>query len=184
MSGVCIAQPVIAAAEPELNSFDPDDLLGELFRCCMENHPLPSLVRHWLVKGILESLRKGEPLDQRLGLCGPGLPVTQHRILLLQRDLHLIAALSYMALADDVTDWQRCLRLAQEIQSFTQRTWPRARKFSEPDHHWPAFKKSLWHASMTGIALPTSAGSLRRILLKNAGCSWNDRGGKLLANFI
>lgn len=163
---------------------DPDNLVGTLFDCCFRAKPLPSLVRDWLIRGILASARRDQPLDESLGLSGPGRSTLQKRLQMVKRDAHLVQAFQSIAIDDRVSDWSRCTRLASEARRFSEFVWPQARRLAEPSPDWPAFKKSLWLASATDLPLPRSATRIRAIVLQNTGFSQNQAGAKILSRFI
>lgn len=163
---------------------DADSKLGELLACCLEGGPLPAIVRGWLINGILDCARRDQPLDESLGLSGPGRPTLQKRLQMVKRDAHLVQAFEAVAVDDRVTDWTRCTRLASEAQRFSEVAWPKTRRLSAPDPDWPAFKKSLWLACATDLPLPKSASRIRAIVLQNTGFSQNANGSKILARFI
>lgn len=173
------------SANPELLacmtwSTDPDDLLGQVLGSLVYRRPLNALARRWLSTGILNAIRRGESLDKALSLGTDGL---QRRLLMIQRNEHLAAAIRATALDDQVSDWQRCLRLVPEIKRF-MRTWPITKKLSAPPADWPSFKCCLWRAAHTDMPLPQSADSLYRVLARVAAYPCKNSGAKLLSQFL
>lgn len=164
-------------------SLDPGDLLGELFASIFFHRPLNTFARWWLEKGILRAIRSGDRLDVALGLCAAGQDGLQRRLLMRQRNQHLAEALDGVAIDDQISSWQRCLRLAPEVRRF-MRTWPTTKKLSAPPADWPTYKKCLWRAACTDLALPESAHGLRRAVEQITGYSRNESGLKLLARFL
>jgi hypothetical protein len=135
-----------------------DECLGRLFAALVSRRaPLDLAVTEWLLQGLLSAARQGVPLDEALGLAGGGARTLRRRLLTVRRDLHLADALAAVAVVDDVSEWQRCQRLAAQIRRFTSDVWPRAGKWAEPPSDWPAWKTALFRAAQTGIELPTSA---------------------------
>lgn len=165
-------------------SLDPDDLLGELFATIFYRRPMSVFQRGWLEKGILRAIRSGDSLDACLGLSAVGQDSLQRRLLMRQRNQHLADALDAVALDDRVSRWQRCLRLAPEVQRFMGLTWRQTKSLSAPLDEWPTFKKCLWHAACTDCALPETAHGLRRAVEKISDYSRNASGAKLLAQFL
>ncbi|MBK9444396.1 MAG: hypothetical protein IPN53_25210 [Comamonadaceae bacterium] len=161
-----------------------DELLGDLLAACLGGGPLSPTVRNWLINGIVAAVRRDQPLDESLGLSGPGKPTLHRRIQMIRRDAHLVRACQSVALDGRVTDWQKCKRLASEARRFSQIIWPRTRRLAAPDPDWPAFKKSLWLACSTDLQLPTSATRIRAIVLQAGGFSQNECGSKILANLL
>lgn len=173
------------SADPEQTlgiawSTDPDDLLGEVLSSLVFHRPLNPLARRWLSTGILNAIRRGESLDKALSLGTDGL---QRRLLMIQRNTCLAAAIRATALDDQVSDWQRCLRLLPEIKRF-MRTWSTTKKLSAPPADWPTFRCCLWRAAHTDMPLPQSADSLYRVLAKAAAYPCKNAGAKLLSQFL
>lgn len=178
-----IATPVYGVRE--LNtSLDPDDLLGNLLADLLHGRPLNTLSRHWLEKGILRSIRRGEPIDVALRLTGVGKATLQNRLLMIRRNEHLAAAVEAVSLDVDVGNWERCCRLAPEVDRFVRYTWPMAKKRPAPPDDWPTFKKRLWDAACTDLALPMTACGLLNSLKQNTQYSESKQGTKLLSQFL
>lgn len=166
------------------NSIEPDDLLGALMDDLWNGRPINPLSRWWLERGVLRSIRRGESLDAALGLSGVGKLSLQARLLLIRRNEYLAAAAEAVALDDSVTQWQRCIRLADEATRFMDATWPTTKRLASPPEDWPTFKKWLWFAACTDLGLPNSAGGMRSALLQNTPFSRNPVGAKLIAQFL
>jgi hypothetical protein len=64
----------------------------------MHGRPLNPLTRHWLLKGILRAIRRGESLDTALMLNGAGKSTLQNRLLMIRRNEHLAAAVAAVSL--------------------------------------------------------------------------------------
>ena len=166
------------------NPLNPDDLLGELFAAIFYKRPLGPLTRWWLQKGILRAIRRNESLDEALSLKGSGRDTLQRRLLMMRRNQHLAEAIGATAFDEQVSDWQRCLRLAPEVQQFMSTTWPKTMRLSAPLDDWPSFKKCLWHAACSDLSLPESAHGLKRVLEQSRGYSCKNTGATLLAQFL
>lgn len=166
------------------NPLNPDDLLGELFAATFYKRPLGPLTRWWLQKGILRAIRRNESLDEALSLKGSGRDTLQRRLLMMRRNQHLAEAIGATALDEQVSEWQRCLRLAPEVKRFMRMTWPKTMRLSAPPDDWPSFKKCLWHAACSDLSLPQSADGLRRVLEQSKGYSCKNSGATLLAQFL
>lgn len=147
---------------------DPDALLAELWRSCATGEPAPPEVRAWFADA-LQALADGhvDALEDALGLVRPGggqKARLARRLRLAARDAHLRAALD--AVADrDVPAWERCQRLAEEVQRFE-----RNRPGAAPPA-LPLVRRSLWHAAQIGLPLPASARGLWRALNGIPPCS-------------
>lgn len=162
-----------------------DDLLGELLQALISERPPSPRVRAWFVDGVLRALRRDERWDARLGLADAGSPSLRRRLLMLERDSHLLVALQCVALDVAVTDWQRCQRAAELARKFVRNSWPQARRMSEPPVDWPAAKRALFHAARTGLPVPESPDAFRKILVDKAGgYSRNPSGRRLLAQLL
>lgn len=166
------------------NSIDPDDLLGAMMHDLWNGRPVNPLSRWWFERGVLRSIRRGEPLDAALSLSGVGRLSLQARLLLIRRNEYLAAAAEAVALDDTVTQWQRCIRLADEAKRFMEATWPTTKRLAGPPEDWPTFKKWLWFAACSDLGLPNSAGGMRGALLQNTPFSQNPNGAKLIAQFL
>jgi len=166
------------------NPTSPTDMVGDLLGALIDGRPVCDSTREWAVRGILRAIRRDESLDQALGLAGAGKTRLQARLLTIQRDQHLRAALQSVALDEGVGAWQRCQRLAIEADRFMRSTWPKTRRLSAPPAHWPAYTRHLWHAARTDTKLPTTAAALYGNLSRNGGFSQKATGGKLLATFL
>lgn len=139
----------------------------------------------WLMQGLLASLREGRPLDDCLGLCGRGRGRLRERTLLRQRDELLCLALEAVASSDDVTDWERCTRLAPLAKRFMDREWRRVRVLPEPAADWPAWKRFVFLAAQIDPDLACSAWTLDRAIARKRGVSCNGKGGSIaLTRFL
>lgn len=141
---------------------DPAELLARLFAATWSDEPFDLIVRVWLQRGILEAVRRGEPLDQALGLAGPGLESLRRRYLREQRNKHLARAQDAVALDSSVTAWARCGRLAPLVRSFVADTWPKAKRLQDPPADWPSWKRHTFRAAQTGHELPTTQRGLHK----------------------
>jgi len=159
-------------------------MLGDLLGAMIEVRPVAVTTREWITVGILNAIRRDEPLDQALGLAGTGKTRLQAQLLMLQRDEHLCAALQLVALDESVSTWQRCQRLAPELRRFMCDTWPKTKRLSAPPDSWPAYKRQLWHAACTDTKPPESASGLFKIASRNGPFSGKKTGGRLLANYL
>lgn len=178
-----IATPVYSHSEIN-NSSNPDDLLGELLADLMHGRPLNPLTRHWLLKGVLRAIRRGESLDTALMLNGAGKATLQNRLLMIRRNEHLAAAVAAVSLDADVSTWERCCRLAPEVVFFVNDIWPKAKKRLAPADDWPTFKKRLWDAACTDMPLPATPGGLFSAIKQTPVFSPSKQGAKLLAQFL
>lgn len=163
---------------------DPADLIGNLFAHLVEGHELDVLTREALAVGILRAVRRGESLDAALGLSGAGCRSLQRRLLILQRDRHLLDAVTSCALAEALTDWQRCCRLAPLIKRFMVTDWPRVRRLSQPPADWPRWKRALFRAAQTDLPLPESGRRLDQIMKQMPTDSLQRKGGMLLSHYL
>ena len=178
-----IATPVYGSHEINTSS-DADDLLGALLGDLMCDRPLSALVSHWLQKGILRAIRRGESLDVALLLTGVGKSSLSTRLLMIRRNEHLAAAVASVSLDANVSVWERCSRLAPEVSRFVRYDWPTVKKRPAPPDDWPTFKKRLWDAACTDMALPETACGLLNSLKRNAVYSRSGQGAKLLSQFL
>lgn len=178
-----VATPVYGRYEIN-TATDADDLLGALLFDLMHSRPLNPLSRHWLEKGILRAIRCGESLDVALLLTGAGKATLTNRLLLIRRNEYLAAAVTAVSLDVNVSTWSRCCRLAPEVDRFIRYVWPTAKKRSAPPDDWPTFKKRLWDAACTDLALPKTACGLLGALKKNTLYSESKQAAKLLSQFL
>lgn len=165
---------------------DADDLLAELVEALRERRPLDPLVNEWLQRGVY-SLVRGESagsLDVALGLTRNGAESTPGRVRRIKRDLHLVRALRGVVVDDSVSGWTRCVRLAPLVRSFLANTWPRVRNLQDVPDGWPAWKRELFRAAQTGIALPGTARGLHKALNEAPGCFVHTRKARVLAQLL
>lgn len=165
-------------------SVDPLDLLGELLADLVHKRPMNPVTRNWLTRGILDAIRRNEPLDRCLALAPTGRADIQSRLMMLRRNHHLTEAVAAVGLDEQQSDWSRFVSLAPQIRRFMGSTWPAARGLSVPPDGWPEFKKHLWHAACCGHPLPTSPTGLYRVLAKGEGYQCSNKGAKILEQFL
>lgn len=160
-----------------------DNQLAELLDALAHGREPSAFARDWLLRGFLAALRRGEPLDQSLGLAVRGVDSLQLRVLRMQRDQHLVDAIETVAIGD-VSAWERCTRLARHVREFKTSTWPKARALVDPGADWPAWKRSVFRAMQTDLVVPASAKRLHQLLTTNGAfcCEWPKR--KLLARYL
>jgi hypothetical protein len=138
-----------------------DECAALALGACMNGEPLAPMAREWLVRGLLAAARTDARLDEALGLTGGGRRTFRQRLLQRLRDEHLARAVRAVAADEQLPLWPRCQRLAPEIRRFLAIAWPRARRLDAAPGDWPAYRRALFDAAGTGLALPTSAGGLR-----------------------
>jgi hypothetical protein len=154
---------------------DADALLGDLLATLARDLPLKPQCRHWLLEG-LAALARGEAssLDAALGLrrhAGQSARLSR-RLRLAARDAHLADALAAVAFDANLSAWERCRRLAREVERFN-RTWHSTRLLPAPRHDWPAVRRCLWAAAMMDLPLPGSAHALHRAVARTTPFSRN-----------
>lgn len=162
---------------------DPAENLAELFSAVWERRRPHMLAERWFIVGVLRAAREGEQLDIALGLNGPGIRTIQRRLIMGRRDAHLRAALRAVALAGDVSDWRRCLRLTPLLVGF-MRTWDRTKRLTDPSPDWPEWKREVFRAAQCDVPLPRTAGGLRGVLLRTPPFSLNDGKENMLARYL
>lgn len=180
----CALAVPVTYSRPLVRSTNPDDLLAELLDDLIHKRPVNAVSAWWLERGILRCIRRDQSLDESLGLSGPGRDTLHRRLMMVHRDHYLALAVHATALDEAVSTWERCKRLADQIKLFNQHTWPKTKYLASPLEDWPVFKKCLWSAAASDIALPESAYSLRRIVERKHDFSCNTRGAKLLSQFL
>jgi len=162
-------------------------MLADLLDSLMNDRPVQVTTREWLIAGILRALRRSEPLDVALRLqpfSGGRSSSIQRRLLTLKRDLHLAQAIEGVALDDRVETWERCRRLAKEIERFARVDWPAARGLPAPPADWPAYRAHLWQAFCCDVGVPESPRRLRDLCAQTRGCLPHKNWEKMLSNFI
>lgn len=174
----------VTYTHPPLDSLNPDDLLAELLDDLLHKRPINRLSAWWLERGILSAIRRDQSLDESLALAGRGRDSLHRRLMMLRRNHYLNLAAQATAIDEDVTSWERCKRLADQIKRFKLQAWPKTRYLAGPPDEWPTFKKCLWAAAACDIALPESPYSIRKIVEQKGTFSCNNRGAKLLSQFL
>lgn len=151
-----------------------------------EGRTLPPYAADWLLQGLLRALRQGIPVDQALGLSGPGLEPLALRIRRMQRDLHLADAALAVTLDDGLSLWARCKRLAPLVKQFETRLWSRAavQHLQAPLSDWPIWQCHVFLAFRTGLSVPSSASGLNERLAKTPHFSPNTSTATVLARFL
>jgi hypothetical protein len=163
---------------------DPASVVGDLFAHLAVGSALPAESRELLVIAILRAIRKGESIDTAIGLSGAGVRKLRTQLLMLQRDRALVAALAAVALDQDVSDWDRCCRLALELRRFVAVARPMSGRLSAPLADWPEWKKASFVAMKTGLDLPTSARGLSDVAKRMGEYSSRESGANLLARYL
>lgn len=160
------------------------DLLAMVLESLSSNRPIPTMAATWLREGVIKALRRGEAIDTSLGLSGVGCRSLQGKVLMLRRDIHLVRAAQAVAVDEDLSDWQRCVRLAPLLCRFMRDTWPRVMRLDEPLQAWPEWKCHAFAAARTDMRLPTTAAGLHLIIKANAAFPVEKRPATLLAQLI
>lgn len=130
------------------------------------------------------SVRRGDSLDETLGLAAAGKRSLQRRLLTLQRDQYLCAALAAVCIDENLSGWQRCKRLAPLIMKFDALDWKRARRALHPPSDWPSWKQALFRAAQTDIPLPTTPERLYQIMKSAPQDSFSRKGAMLLTRYL
>lgn len=149
---------------------DPDALVAELLEACATGQPLQPPVREWLQRGFL-ALIEGQAgtLEAGLGLQRPGGGQSarlSRRMRLAARAAHLADALVAVAADPAAGRWDRCQRVAGEVQRLQRRPL----SLVEPPRV-PAVRWHLWHAWRAGVGLPWTAEGIHRATAATVGCS-------------
>ncbi|WP_198140671.1 hypothetical protein [Polaromonas naphthalenivorans] len=172
----------------------PADKLAALFqglsRSSVTSPVLPS-VREWAMAGIRSAVQSGDSLDETLGFKGAGKRSLAATLDTQNRDRSLLAALQHVAVPDaGVSDWERCLRLAKLIKSFSKIDWPKVCRDAAPAPGWPQWKKCLFAAAQSAhgsspkdCKLPSSATRLYQIVQANTGYSLKGGAATVLASY-
>lgn len=163
---------------------DPAMAIGDLFALLHLGTALPAESRELLVIAILRAIRKGESIDTAIGLSAAGVRTLRTRMLMLQRDKALQAALAAVAIDEDVSDWERCRRLAPLLRRFIAVARPMAGRVSTPLVDWPEWKKAAFVAMATGLNLPTSPRGLLDVAQRRGEYSSREFGVNLLARYL
>jgi hypothetical protein len=156
-------------------------LLAELHK----GSELSALSREWLVRGVLQSLRRDEPLDAALGLrpqqggrdCSPSI-----RLRRFVRDAWLRRASDLIDPTRTLQPGARAVRLADAIKAFTRFDWGRTKYAGSPPEDWSGYRKALWFAAATDLPLPESANRLG-VICKRGGCLQSESDLILAANY-
>lgn len=167
----------------EVKGIDPVEQLAQLFDYAAWNKPPGPVMWDWLVVGILRAIRRGESLDEALGLSAAGRRSLQRRLLLTLRDEQLVRALSAVAVDPQVGDWERCLRLAPLVKDFV-REWPKLRRLTEPPGDGPEWRHALFSAAQCDQGLPTTPRGLLAALKRYRAYSLNDSKVTMLARYL
>ncbi|HQC94578.1 MAG TPA: hypothetical protein PK306_02580 [Aquabacterium sp.] len=164
---------------------DPVERLAELFLAVAWGKAVPPTdpTRFWFAKGVMKAVRTGGSLDEALGLTGAGRRELRTRLQQVRRDELIAEAVAAVALDDALSEWARCLRLAEEVARL-QRAWPRVQALADPPSDWPACRRLLFAAAKVGKDLPQTAHGLRRALARNRAYSRNAAATKMLADYL
>lgn len=165
-------------------SRDPASLIGDLFAHLAIGNVLPAESRELLVIAILRAIREGESIDAAIGLSAAGVRTLRTQLLMLKRDRALLTALGAVALDQEVSNWERCRRLAPLLRRFVAVARPMAGRMSAPPVDWPEWKKAAFAAMTTGLDLPTSARGLDNVVKRMRGYSLRETGANLLARYL
>lgn len=163
---------------------DGADVIGNLLAHLVESHPIDPLTSEAIVIAILRAVRRGESLYEAFGLSAAGRRSLQRRLLTLQRDRHLIEAVSACALDESLSTWMRCKRLAPLIRQFVRAEWPRVRRLAQPLSDWPEWKHALFLAARSDIPLPQTPERLYQITKAMTPDSFQRKGAMLLSCYL
>lgn len=164
---------------------DSVECLAELFMAVSWGRAVPpnDPTRFWFAKGVMRAVRQGGSLDEALGLTGAGRRELRTRLLQVRRDQLIADAAAAVALDDGLTEWPRCLRLAEEVARL-QRAWPRVHALADPPSEWPACRQLLFRAAKVCKKLPQTAHGLRRALARNGAYSRNAAATMMLTDYL
>lgn len=147
---------------------DPHDRIRRLAAAVQARRALPDDLAAWLGDGLQSWIDSGGrgSLDRALGLKGKGVRSLETRDAKRRRDaaLAIAAEFSHDGQSRPV-DW-RARYLAQAIQRFEARTWPRVRDHDHPPQRFGRLDRALFYArAANGRPLPTTAKYLRARIL-------------------
>lgn len=163
---------------------DPVELLAELCHVleCGEDRQGGEAARLWFLNGVRRAMSERCGLDRALGLSGAGLRRLQARAWQVRRDALVAQAAEAVALDQDLTEWARCQRLAEEV-AHLHRAGGRVRGLADPPAEWPACRQYLFRASKLCGSLPQTAEGLRLALKRNRAYSLRTASMMMLADY-
>ena len=143
---------------------DPCAELAELAAALAENRlPEPALAARF-ARAVAAWLESDVTLEHSLGLAGAtGRDSARTLYRRRQRDRFLRAAFAEI---QGPSPWQRCLKLAQEIATFSSHLWPVWRQNQTPPPGASRLRSCLFHAAKSW-ELPSTARRLHDI------CTWD-----------
>lgn len=118
----------------------------------------------WFVAGVRRAVARAERLDHTLGLSRSGKRALQTSEAMMTRNVHLVRAAQGVVLDPRASAWDRALRLSEEIEAFVEKTWPAARRLTEPPRDWAPWQVHLFRAACTDLDMPRSPRHLYRLL--------------------
>ena len=110
----------------------------------------------WLKMSLIKYITQGGSLslDKSLGLAVCGSRHISTQLGLRVRNIYLAESVRLIAFNEDLSDWERCKRLAPKINQLSA-FW-HIHHVREVDLAWDGWKIQLHHAWAVGCGLPTS----------------------------
>lgn len=129
--------------------------------------PANSIQWLWLKNGVIKYMQEGKQLslDKALGLAVCGSRHVSTQLSLSVRNHYLILSIRNISFNEDISDWERCKRLAPKANNLCN-FWDRHRNIY-PDENWDLWKCYLHQAWSTGSGVPTTARGLYLVIENN-----------------
>lgn len=164
-------------------SMDGVKLLADLLAHLEDGKPLAEDSAKAAIKAIRHAAYSGDSIDTAFGLRRSGhFNSLQARIAKVRRDEFLCEAIRAIGDAE-CSQWECCKRLAPKLNIFSSGLdWRTTRRANAPPEDWPRWKRYLWWAKSTDMALPTSARALLDIVRESTGCNPHKEGARMLAS--
>ena len=118
----------------------------------------------WLKSGVMKYMQQEKQLslDKALGLAVCGSRHVSTQLTLSVRNHYLIKSIRNISLDEDISDWERCKRLAAKVNNLCN-FWE-AHQNTRPEQNWDMWKCYLHQAWSTGSGVPTTARGLYLVI--------------------
>ncbi len=111
----------------------------------------------------------------------------RRRLLLIQRDEHLLRAAHAVSVSDAADLWEKCSRLAPLLKRFEAAKWSResVRALHSPPESWEKWERHALRAFQVGEGVPlTALGLHNRLKNLNPPFSVSDGAPTVLSRFV
>lgn len=117
----------------------------------------------WLKEGIVKYMLDDNniSLDKTLGLAVCGSRHASTQLATRVRNHYLVLAINHISLDDEVSNWERYVRLAAQIRKLI--TFWEAQRINVSNQKWESWKIYLHQAWLIGLGVPETPNGLKNV---------------------